>query len=44
MLGNHTHWVKSVINENIIEQVTDFKYLVHRISGDKSDLEDEFHL
>ena len=29
-----------VINDNIIEQVTDFKYLGYRISEYKSDLED----
>jgi hypothetical protein len=28
-------------NDNIIEQVTDFKYLGHRISEYKSDLEDK---
>jgi len=30
-----------VVNENIIEQVTDFKYLGYRISEYKSDLEDK---
>jgi hypothetical protein len=30
-----------VINDNIIEQVTDFKYLVYCISEYKSDLEDK---
>ena len=30
-----------MINDNIIEQVTDFKYLVYRISEYKSDLEDK---
>jgi len=30
-----------VINDNIIEQVTDFKYLGYRISEYKSDLEDK---
>jgi hypothetical protein len=30
-----------VINENIIEQVTDFKYLGYRTSEYKSDLEDK---
>ena len=33
--------VKVVINDNIIEQVTDFKYLGYRISEYKSDLEDK---
>jgi predicted SPOUT superfamily RNA methylase MTH1 len=32
--------VKIVINDNIIEEVTDFKYLGYRISEYKSDLED----
>ena len=30
-----------MINDIIIEQVTDFKYLEYRISGYKSDLEDK---
>jgi len=30
-----------VINDNIIEQVTDFKYLRYRISEYKNDLEDK---
>jgi len=29
--GNHIQRVKIVINDNIMEQVTDFKYLVYRI-------------
>ena len=33
--------VKIVINDNIIEQVTDFKYLGYRISEYRSDLEDK---
>ena len=33
--------VKIVINNNIIEQVTDFKYLGYRISEYKRDLEDK---
>ena len=41
MWGNHIQRVKIVINDNIIEQVTDFKYLGHRISEYKSDLEDK---
>jgi len=40
--GNHTQRAKIVINDNIIEQVTDFKYLGYRISEYKSDLEDKF--
>ena len=32
---------KIVINDNIIEQVTDFKYLGYCISEFKSDLEDK---
>ena len=31
MCGNHKQRVKIVINNNIIEKVTDFKYLVYRI-------------
>jgi len=34
--------VKIVINDDIIEQVADFKYLGYRISEYKSDLEDKF--
>ena len=41
MWGNQIHRVKIVINENIIEQITDFKYLVYRISEYGSDLEDK---
>jgi len=41
MCGNHIQRVKIVINNSIIEQVTDFKYLVYRISEYKSDLEDK---
>jgi predicted SPOUT superfamily RNA methylase MTH1 len=41
MWGNHIHRVKTVINDNIIEQVTDFKYLGYHISEYKSDLEDK---
>jgi len=32
MWGNHTQRVKIVIIDNVIEQVTDFKYLGCRIS------------
>ena len=39
--GNHIHRVKIVINDSIIEQVTDFKYLGYCISEYKSDLEDK---
>ena len=45
LIGNvgepHTEG-KIVINDNIIEQVTDFKYLGYRISEYGSDLEDKF--
>ena len=41
MWGNHIQRVKIVINDNIIEQVTDFKYFGYRISEYGSDLEDE---
>ena len=41
--NQNTHFVFSnfFTNDNIIEQVTDFKYLGYRISGYKSDLEDK---
>jgi len=41
MCGNYIQRVKIVINNNIFEQVTDFKYLGYRISEYKSDLEDK---
>ena len=41
MWGNHIQRVKIVINDNIIEQVTDFKYLGYSILEYKSDLEDK---
>ena len=41
MCGNYIQRVKIVINNNIIEQVTDFKCLGYRISEYKSDLEDK---
>ena len=41
MWGNHIQRVKIVINDNVIEQVTGFKYLGYRISEYKSDLEDK---
>jgi len=39
--GSHIQRVKIVINDNFIEQVTDFKYLGYRISEYKSDFEDK---
>jgi len=41
MWVNQKQRVKIVINDNIIEQVTDFKYLGYRISENKSDLKDK---
>jgi len=41
MWGNHIQRMKIVINDNIIEEVTDFKYLGYRISKYGSDLEDK---
>jgi hypothetical protein len=41
MCGNRIQTVKIVINDNIIEQVTDFKYLGYHISEGKSDLDDK---
>jgi hypothetical protein len=41
MWGNHIQRVKIVINDNITEQVTDFKYLVYLVSEFKSDVEDK---
>jgi len=38
MWGNHIEMVKIVINDNIIEKVTGFRYLGYRISEYKSDL------
>ena len=38
MWGNHIHRVKIVINDNNIEQVTDFKYFGYRISEYGNDL------
>jgi hypothetical protein len=38
--GNHIHRVKTGINDNPIEQVSEFKYLGYLISDYKSDLED----
>ena len=39
MWRNHIQRVKIGINDDIIEKVTDFKYLGYRISEHKSDLE-----
>ena len=44
MWGNHIQSVKIVINDNTIEQVTDFKYLGYCISEYKSDLEDKLQI
>ena len=41
MWRNHILRVKIVINDNNIEQVTDFKYFGYRISEYGSDLEDK---
>ena len=41
MWVNHIQRVKIVINDNIIEQVTDFKYSGYRLSEYGSDLEDK---
>ena len=41
MWGIHIQRVNIVINDSIIEQVTDFKYLGYCISEHKSDLEDK---
>ena len=41
MWGNHIQRVKIVINDNIIEQETDFKYLEYCISQFKSDVGDK---
>jgi len=36
MWGNYIERVKIVINDNIIEQVADFKYLAYHVSEYKS--------
>ena len=41
MCGNYIQRVKIVTNNNIIEEVTDFKYFGYRIAEYKSDLEDK---
>jgi predicted SPOUT superfamily RNA methylase MTH1 len=38
---NYIQMVNIVINDNVIEQITDFKYLGYHISEYKSDLEDK---
>ena len=44
MWGNNIQRVKIVISDNIVEQVTDFKYLGYCISEFKSDLEDKLQI
>ena len=44
MWGNRIQRVKIVINGNIIEQVTDFKYLGYRLSEYGIDLEDKLQI
>ena len=44
MCGKYIQRIKIVINSNIIEQVTDFKYLGYCIAEYKSDLEDKLQL
>jgi hypothetical protein len=39
--GNHIQRAKTWINDNFIEQVTDFKYLGYRISEYKNDFENK---
>ena len=41
MWGNHIQRIKNCDKDNIIEKVTDFKYLGYRISEYGSDLEDK---
>jgi len=41
MCGNNIQRVKTVIDDNIIEKVTEFKYLGYCISEYKRDLEDK---
>jgi predicted SPOUT superfamily RNA methylase MTH1 len=41
LCGNHIQRAKIVIKDNLIEQVTDFKYLGYRISEYRSDFEDQ---
>jgi hypothetical protein len=42
MCRNHIQSVKIVLYNNIIGEVTEFKYLEYRISEYKSDLENKF--
>ena len=42
--GNHIQRVKIVINDNIVEQVTDFKYFGYHISEYGNDLEDKLQI
>jgi thiamine monophosphate synthase len=44
MCGNQIQRVKIVINDKIIEQVTEFKYLGYCISEYRSDLEDKLQI
>jgi len=44
MCGNYIQRVKIAINNNIIEQVTDFKCLGYRTAEYKSDLEDKLQI
>ena len=44
MWGKHKQRIKIVINDNIIEQVTDFEYLGYRISEHKSGLEEKWQI
>jgi len=44
MCGNYIQRVRIVINNNIIEQVIDFKYLGYRMLEYKSDLEDKLQI
>jgi len=44
MWGNNIQRVKIVISDNIIEQVTDFKYFGYRISEYGSDLQDKLQI
>ena len=44
MCGNQIQRVKIVINDKIIEQVTEFKYLGYFISEYKIDLEDKLQI
>jgi len=41
MCGYYTQRVKIVVNNNIFEEITDFKYFGYRVAEYKSDLEDK---